>query len=98
MAKTDSCKPEKDRIEELEKRVKELEQRPAGEGKRKKREKDPNRKPSAYNKFVKDTLAKKKKDAGDAYDHKKAFKECAEEWKRQKAADDKGSGGDKGSE
>ena len=63
-----------DKIEELENRIKALED---------KRNKDKiiKREPSAYNLFVKGEIAKIKRDMGDKYDHKVAFAEAAKRWR-----------------
>ena len=73
------------RLERLEKQMKKMEQN----GKSTKgvsSDKKP-RKPSEFNNFMSECLKKKKDAAGDTYNHKKAFKECTEEWNAKKAKD-----------
>ncbi len=71
------------RLIKLEKEVAELRtQLGSKEGKCKK-EKKP-RAPSAYNDFVKKSIAEEKSKMGENYDHKKAFKNAAEAWSKNK--------------
>lgn len=49
------------------------------------------RAPSEYNLYMRDELARLKKEQGDKFDRKEAFKTVAQSWKKKK--EDKPSGG-----
>tara|TARA_Y100000748_G_scaffold269382_1_gene241468 strand:- start:404 stop:643 length:240 start_codon:yes stop_codon:yes gene_type:complete len=71
------------RLDKLEKEVAELRTKIGSKEEKFKKEKKP-RAPSAYNEFVKKCLADEKSKMGENYDHKKAFKNAAEEWSKNK--------------
>ena len=73
---------EETRLEKLEKEVAELRTQ-LGSKEKSKKEKKP-RAPSAYNDFVKKSIAEEKSKMGEKYDHKKAFKNAAEMWSAKK--------------
>ena len=70
------------RLDKLEKEVAELRTR-LGSKEQSKKEKKP-RAPSAYNDFVKKSIAEEKSKLGEKYDHKRAFKNAAETWSKNK--------------
>ncbi len=70
------------RLDKLEKEVADLRTK-MGSKEKPKKEKKP-REPSAYNDFVKKSIAEEKSKMGENYDHKKAFKNAAEAWSKNK--------------
>ena len=70
------------RLDKLEKEVADLRTQ-LGSKEKSKKEKKP-RAPSAYNDFVKKSIAEEKSKMGDKYSHKQAFKNAAEAWSKNK--------------
>jgi len=75
---------EDSRLDKLEKELAELKSRLCDEPKKKSSKEKKDRKPSAYNDFMKKYIAEQKTELGDKYDHKAVFKSAAEAWSQQK--------------
>ena len=76
---------EDSRLDKLEKEISELKTRLCSDEPKKKSSKvKKERKPSAYNDFMKNFIAEQKAELGDKYDHKAVFKAAAEAWSKKK--------------
>lgn len=73
-----------DRLDKLEKELSELKTRLCSEPKKKSSKEKKERKPSAYNDFMKNFITEQKAELGDKYDHKAVFKSAAEAWSKKK--------------